>query len=104
MASGNDCGTLIVTGASRGIGAAIARMASERGYAVAVNFATGEAEARSLVEQIASAGGRAYVTQADVSREEDVIRLFETAEKKLGPIRVWSTTPPSPADFRAWNP
>jgi len=81
-----ECGTLIVTGASRGIGAAIARLAGERGYAVAVNFATGEAEARSIVEQITSAGGRAHALQADVSHEEDVIRLFETAQSELGPI------------------
>src|SRR5208337_574749 len=54
--------------------------------AVAVNFATGEAEARSIVEQITSAGGRAHALQADVSHEEDVIRLFETAQSELGPI------------------
>jgi len=57
-------GTLIVTGASRGIGASIARLAGERGYAVAVNFATGEAEARAIVAEINSAGGVAYPIQA----------------------------------------
>lgn len=83
-----ECGTLIVTGGSRGIGAAIARLAGERGYAVAVNFATGEAEARSLVEEITSAGAPAHAVQADVSREGDVVRLFETAERELGAIRA----------------
>jgi NAD(P)-dependent dehydrogenase (short-subunit alcohol dehydrogenase family) len=79
-------GTLVVTGASRGIGAAIAQLAAGRGYSVAVNFATGKTEARVVVEQIIFAGGRACAIQADVAREEDVVRLFETAERELGPI------------------
>lgn len=81
-------GTLIVTGASRGIGAAVAKMAAERGFAVAVNYSTGEAEANAVATHILSAGGRAFAIQADVSREEDVVRLFETAEHKLGPIKA----------------
>jgi NAD(P)-dependent dehydrogenase (short-subunit alcohol dehydrogenase family) len=80
-------GTLIVTGASRGIGAAVAGLAAERGFAVAVNFATGTDEAREVVEKIISAGGRAVAIQADVSREEDVMRMFVTAERELGPIK-----------------
>lgn len=81
-------GTLIVTGASRGIGAAIATLAASRGFSVAVNFATGKSEAEVIAKQIVSAGGRACAIQADVSREEDVIRLFETAERELGPIKA----------------
>jgi NAD(P)-dependent dehydrogenase (short-subunit alcohol dehydrogenase family) len=80
-------GTLIVTGASRGIGAAIATLAGARGFSVAVNF-FGEKEARSVVEQIISAGGRACAIQADVGREEDIVRLFSTAERELGPIKA----------------
>jgi NAD(P)-dependent dehydrogenase (short-subunit alcohol dehydrogenase family) len=79
---------LIVTGASRGIGAAIAVLAAKRGFSVAVNFAKGEADARSIVQRIVSAGGRAYSIQADVAREEDVVRLFQTAERELGPIKA----------------
>jgi NAD(P)-dependent dehydrogenase (short-subunit alcohol dehydrogenase family) len=79
---------LIVTGASRGIGAAIATLAGARGFSVAVNFFTGEKEARSVVEQIISAGGRACAIQADVGREEDIVRLFSTAERELGPIKA----------------
>jgi NAD(P)-dependent dehydrogenase (short-subunit alcohol dehydrogenase family) len=85
MTNSEERSTLIVTGASRGIGAAIARLAGERGYAVAVNFATGDREAKSIVEQITSAGGCAHAIQADISREEDIVRLFETAENALGP-------------------
>ncbi|MGP0019488.1 MAG: SDR family oxidoreductase [Candidatus Sulfotelmatobacter sp.] len=88
MTSKENSGTLIVTGASRGIGAAIATLASERGYAVAVNFATGEAEANKVVENILTAGGRAVAIQADISHEQDILRLFETAERELGPIKA----------------
>jgi NAD(P)-dependent dehydrogenase (short-subunit alcohol dehydrogenase family) len=88
MSNQHECGTLIITGASRGIGAAIAKLASERGFSVAVNFATGEVEARAVAEQIVFAGGRACAVQADVAREEDVVRLFETAESELGPIKA----------------
>ncbi len=81
-------GTLIVTGGSRGIGAAIALLAGERGYAVAVNYATGAAEAAKVSEEILAGGGRAFAIQADVAREEDIMRLFETAEHELGPIKA----------------
>src|SRR5712671_8159408 len=87
MATNSELGTLIVTGASRGIGAAIARLAGERGFSVAVNFATGKAEAEAVAQQIVSAGGRASVIQADVAREQDVVRLFKTAERELGAIK-----------------
>lgn len=79
-------GTLIVTGGSRGIGAAIARMAAKRGYFIAVNFITGEREAGAVVDGIRSEGGRALAIRADVSREEQILDLFTTAERELGPI------------------
>jgi NAD(P)-dependent dehydrogenase (short-subunit alcohol dehydrogenase family) len=79
-------GTLIVTGASRGIGAAVARLAGERGFPVAVNFTKDEAAAREVVRHIVASGGRALAIQGDVAREEDIVRLFETAERELGPI------------------
>ena len=79
--------TVIVTGASRGIGAAIALLAGKRGYAVAVNFATGQAEAARVADQIVADGGRAVAIQADISNEAQIVRLFETAERELGPIK-----------------
>jgi NAD(P)-dependent dehydrogenase (short-subunit alcohol dehydrogenase family) len=88
MTNNENLGTLIVTGASRGIGAAVATLAGERGFAVAVNFATGESEAKNLVSQILAGGGRAAAIRADVSREEDILRLFQTAERDLGPIKA----------------
>jgi len=81
-------GTLIVTGASRGIGAAIARMAGARGFSVAVNFAKSEAEAQAVAKEISSARGCASAIQADIACEEDVLRLFDRAERELGPLKA----------------
>ena len=88
MTNKENNGTLIVTGASRGIGAAIATLAGERGYAVAVNFSASEAEAQKIVSEIVAGGGRAAAIQADVSREAEIVRLFEIAERELGPIKA----------------
>jgi NAD(P)-dependent dehydrogenase (short-subunit alcohol dehydrogenase family) len=88
MVSKENLGTLIVTGASRGIGAAIATLAAERGYAVAVNFSTGAAEAQKVAQEILATGGRAITIQADISNEREILSLFETAERELGPIKA----------------
>lgn len=88
MTSKTNLGTIIVTGASRGIGAAIAKLAGERGYAVAVNYSTGAAEAKEIAGEIVGGGGCAIAIQGDVSREEDIVRLFESAEGELGPIKA----------------
>jgi len=82
-----DLGSLIVTGASRGIGAATARLAAQRGYSVAVNFHEGQKQARQVVEDILAAGGRAIEIQADVSHESEVVHMFEAAERELGRIK-----------------
>ncbi len=87
MSKTNEASTLVVTGAARGIGAAVARRAGECGFAVAVNFARSEERAQQVVRAIASSGGRAIAIQGDVGREDDVLRLFETAERELGPIK-----------------
>jgi NAD(P)-dependent dehydrogenase (short-subunit alcohol dehydrogenase family) len=84
----SDMGTLVVTGASRGIGAAIARLAGQRGYSVAVNYCTGETEAKKIASDIVKEGGRALAIHADISREEDIVRMFQTAERDLGPIKA----------------
>jgi NAD(P)-dependent dehydrogenase (short-subunit alcohol dehydrogenase family) len=77
---------LIVTGASRGIGAATARLAAEKGYAVAVNFHSSESAALQLVEEIRARGGTALPVRADIGREEDILRLFEKVDQELGPL------------------
>jgi NAD(P)-dependent dehydrogenase (short-subunit alcohol dehydrogenase family) len=75
---------LIVTGASRGIGAATARLAAARGYDVCVNYLRSRSAADALVEEIVAAGRRAIAVGADVSSEPDVVRLFETVDRSLG--------------------
>jgi NAD(P)-dependent dehydrogenase (short-subunit alcohol dehydrogenase family) len=79
-------GTLVITGASRGIGAATARLAAANGYAVAVNYATAHAEAEIVVGEIVAAGGIAHAIAGDVSLEADVLSLFAEAHETLGPI------------------
>ena len=75
---------LLITGGGRGIGAATARLAASRGYAVAVNYRSNREAADGVVREIAAAGGSAVAVQADVSREADVCRLFEDVDRTLG--------------------
>ncbi len=77
---------LLVTGASRGIGAATARLAAARGFAVAVNYRLRETEAAAVVASIEAAGGVARAFCADVAIESEVEALFESVERALGPI------------------
>jgi len=77
---------LIVTGGGRGIGAATATLAAERGYAVCVNFRTNRTAAERVVSEIQTAGGKALAVAADVALEADVIRLFATVDAELGPL------------------
>lgn len=82
----NESGTVIITGASRGIGAAIAQLAGQYGFAVAVNYATGEQEAAEVVRKVQSAGAKAAAIHADIACESDILRLFTEAERQLGPL------------------
>ena len=75
---------LIVTGGSRGIGAATAVLAAQRGYAICVNYLERREQAEDVVRAIEKDNGRAIAGQADVSSEADVVRLFETADRELG--------------------
>jgi NAD(P)-dependent dehydrogenase (short-subunit alcohol dehydrogenase family) len=77
---------LLITGASRGIGAASARLAAQRGYAVCVNYLSNRSAADAVVEDITRAGVRAVAIQADVSVEEDVISLYKAVDRSLGPV------------------
>jgi NAD(P)-dependent dehydrogenase (short-subunit alcohol dehydrogenase family) len=78
--------TILITGASRGIGAATALLAGGRGYAVCVNYLQNRKAADAVVAEIDRAGGRALAVQADVAVEADVARLFETVDARLGPL------------------
>jgi NAD(P)-dependent dehydrogenase (short-subunit alcohol dehydrogenase family) len=76
---------LLVTGASRGIGAAAARLAARRGYAVCVNFRGSSDDADAVVADIRAGGGTAIAVQADIADEPQVVALFEAADR-MGPL------------------
>jgi len=76
--------TILVTGASGGIGAEVARLASARRVPVAIHFLQNKPAAESLAKEIVAAGGRALAIQADLGKEHDVLRLFDTAAHELG--------------------
>ena len=75
-----------ITGASRGIGAEIARQAAGKGWAVCINYATSSDEAAGVVEQIHSAGGKAIAAQADVGDEAQVAAMFDRVDAELGMV------------------
>jgi NAD(P)-dependent dehydrogenase (short-subunit alcohol dehydrogenase family) len=75
---------MLITGAGRGIGAATALLAAQRGHAVAVNYRTNREAADALVAAIARDGGHAIAIRADVAVEEDVLRMFDTVDRELG--------------------
>jgi len=77
---------VLITGASRGIGAATALLAAHKGYAVAVNYAANSLAADDVVRQIRATGGTAITVQADVAQEPQVLAMFEKIDAKLGPL------------------
>lgn len=77
---------VIITGSSRGIGAATAKLLARKGYSVCVNYRDKAEHANDVVEEIAKAGGKAIAVQANVANEQDVIRLFDESERALGPV------------------
>lgn len=80
--------TALVTGASRGIGRAIALALAKEGYAVAVNYAGSREAAEAVRDEITAAGGRAFILQGDVSSAEDVDRIFKTVKEEFGFLDV----------------
>jgi len=82
----SETGIMLVTGGGRGIGAATARLAARRGYAVCVNYVRNSTTAEALVAEIVAAGGRAIAVQGDVRDEGDVEAMFERSQTELGPL------------------
>lgn len=78
----------VVTGASKGIGAAIARELAAEGAAVVVNYASSLANAEEVVQAITKGGGRAIAVQADVARKADIVRLFQETKRAFGRLDV----------------
>ena len=78
----------VVTGASKGIGAGIAKAFAAEGASVVINYASAKSDADKIVDQISKAGGRAVAVQANVAKRSDVQRLFAEAEKAFGKIDI----------------
>ena len=78
----------IITGASRGIGAVIARQLARQGFAVVINYASSASEATALVAELRRDGHQAIAVQADVASAADVKRLFDETEQQLGKVDV----------------
>jgi NAD(P)-dependent dehydrogenase (short-subunit alcohol dehydrogenase family) len=81
-------GVIVVTGGSRGIGAAVAKLAGLKGFSVCINYHHQAECAEAVREAIVHAGGKATAVQADVAREADVQRLFAACDAELGPVDV----------------
>ena len=77
-------GVVFITGSGRGIGAATAKLAARRGYAVAINYLAEEQRANEVAGDISAKGGRALVLQGDAASEADVLRMFGTIDRELG--------------------
>jgi NAD(P)-dependent dehydrogenase (short-subunit alcohol dehydrogenase family) len=90
---------LLITGASRGIGATTARLAARRGFDVAVNYLKDRASADAVVADVKAAGRRAVAVQADMGQEADIARMFATVDDKLGRLThmVYNTGITGPA-------
>ncbi|MBS0221158.1 MAG: SDR family oxidoreductase [Proteobacteria bacterium] len=78
--------TLLITGGASGIGAETARRAATCGYRIAVNYRSREAQAKAVVAEITARGAQAIAIRADMAHETDIVRMFEEAERSLGPI------------------
>ncbi len=85
---------VLITGGSRGIGAATALRAAQQGFAVAVNYTSNADAARDVVQQIVDAGGSAIAVQADVADEDQIVAMYQARSiRSWARSRHWSTTP-----------
>jgi NAD(P)-dependent dehydrogenase (short-subunit alcohol dehydrogenase family) len=77
---------MLVTGGSRGIGAATALLAAKKGYAVCISYVSNETAAQQVVAEIEQGGGKAAAVRADVAEEADILRLFQQVDAQFGPL------------------
>jgi NAD(P)-dependent dehydrogenase (short-subunit alcohol dehydrogenase family) len=79
-------GIALITGSGRGIGAATAKLAAQRGFAVCINYLSDDERARAVADEIRAGGGRAMLVKADAADEDAVVRMFEQIDRELGRI------------------
>src|ERR1700676_2010764 len=77
---------LLIAGGGRGIGAATARFAGQRGYDVAINYIKNAGAAASVADAVKTSGGKAFTIQGDMAAEADIVRVFDETTRALGPI------------------
>jgi len=77
---------MLITGASRGIGAATARLAARNGHPVCINYRTGAEQAGQIASDIEASGGRAVTVEADMAKEADIIAMFDACDEAFGPL------------------
>ncbi|UCI08329.1 SDR family oxidoreductase [Mesorhizobium sp. B1-1-8] len=82
--------TLLVTGGSRGIGAAICRQASKAGYRIAVNYVSNQPAAEALIAELEAAGGEAFAVKGDIGIEADVVAVFDAVDKAFGRLDAFA--------------
>ena len=88
MSEGSQAPVILITGGGRGVGAATARLAAERGYDVAISFASNEAAARAVADDVRAAGRKALAVQADSADPGQVVRLFSAIDQEFGRLDV----------------
>src|SRR3979411_1180689 len=82
----------VVTGASKGIGAGIAKQFAEEGASVIVNYASSKSDADKVVDEISKRGGKAVAVQGNVAQKADIERLFATTKKNFGNLEIRCTS------------
>ena len=88
MSEGSQAPVILITGGGRGVGAATARLAAERGYDVAISFASNEAAASAVADDVRAAGRKALAVQADSAAPGQVVRLFSAIDQEFGRLDV----------------
>jgi len=90
----------IVTGASRGIGAATAKLLGQKGYAVCVNYMKSADKAEAVANSIVKLGGKAITVQANISKEKDILAMFELVDSEFGPVTALVNNAGNSGGFR----